>query len=103
MLPELAHPIRSGQAASLSTEQLDNILPECAPKLRAAHSICKFTACRISECLAFRCENVMTDSIMFPHHITKNNMATNNAKTTASADSMESRVACGVQAGSRQI
>ena len=72
---------RSGQTASLSSEQLDNIMAECAPKLRAALSICRFTACRIFECLALRWESVMTDSIVFPRRITKKRMATREVPT----------------------
>ena len=67
---------RSGQAATLSSEQLDRIIAECAPKPRAALSICRFTACRISECLSLRWENVTADCIVFPRLITKKKMAT---------------------------
>ena len=67
---------RSGQAASLSPDQLDRIMAHCPPKLRAALSICRFTACRISECLMLRWENIMHDTVVFPRMITKKKMAT---------------------------
>ena len=67
---------RSGQAASLSPEQLDVIMAACQPKLRAALSVCRFTACRISECLSLRWENVTQDTVVFPRLITKKKMAT---------------------------
>ena len=67
---------RSGQAASLSPEQLDRIMAACQPKLRAALSVCRFTACRISECLSLRWENIMQDTVVFPRMITKKKMAT---------------------------
>ena len=67
---------RSGQAASLSPEQLDRIMAACQPKLRTALSVCRFTACRISECLSLRWENIMQDTVVFPRMITKKKMAT---------------------------
>ena len=67
---------RSGQAASLTPEQLDRIMSACRPKLRATLSICRFTACRISECLSLRWENIMPDTVVFPRMITKKKMAT---------------------------
>ena len=48
----------------------------CQPKLRAALSVCRFTACRISECLSLRWENIMQDTLVFPRMITKEKMAT---------------------------
>jgi integrase/recombinase XerD len=67
---------RSGQAATLSPEQLDRIMATCDPIYRAAVSICRFTACRITECLSLRWENMTMDSIVFPRQITKKKMAT---------------------------
>ena len=60
----------------MSPEQLDRIMAACSPKLRAALSICRFTACRISECLSLRWENLMQDTVVFPRMITKKKMAT---------------------------
>ena len=74
---------RSGQAASLTPEQLDRIMEACPPKLRAALSICRFTACRISECLSLRWENIMPDTVVFPRMITKKKMATREVPITA--------------------
>ena len=67
---------RSGQAASLSPEQLDQIIAECGPNVRGALSMCRFTACRITECLSLRWENVTSESVVFPRLITKKKMAT---------------------------
>ncbi len=74
---------RSGQAASLSPEQLDRIMAACRPKLRAALSICRFTACRITECLSLRWENIMQDMVVFPRMITKKKMATREVPITS--------------------
>ena len=73
---EMVKTNRSGQAASLSPEQLDQIMAACGPKLRAALSVCRFTACRITECLSLRWENIMQDTVVFPRMITKKKMAT---------------------------
>ena len=67
---------RSGQAASLSPAQLDQIMAACGPKLRAALSVCRFTACRVTECLSLRWENIMQGTVVFPRMITKKKMAT---------------------------
>ena len=48
----------------------------CQPKLHTALSVCRFTACRISECLSLRWENIMQDTVVFPRAITKKKMAT---------------------------
>ncbi len=73
---EMVKTNRSGQAASLSPEHLDQIMAACGPKLRAALSVCRFTACRITECLSLRWENIMQDTVVFPRMITKKKMAT---------------------------
>ena len=67
---------RSGQAATLSPEQLDQIIAGCSPKFAAVLSVCRFTACRITESLSLRWENIMPDTLVFPRLITKKKMAT---------------------------
>jgi integrase/recombinase XerD len=61
----------SGQALTLSTEQLDSIMNECPPKLRAVLSTTRFTACRISEALSLRWSNVTATDVVIPKRITK--------------------------------
>ena len=67
---------RSGQAATLTPEQLDQIIAGCSPKFTAVLSVCRFTACRITESLSLRWENIMPDTLVFPRLITKKKMAT---------------------------
>lgn len=67
---------RSGQAATLTPEQLDQIIAGCSPKFAAALSVCRFTACRITESLSLRWENIAPDTVVFPRLITKKKMAT---------------------------
>ena len=61
----------SGQALTLSTEQLDSIMKECPPKLRAVLSTTRFTACRISEALSLRWSNITATDVVVPKQITK--------------------------------
>ena len=61
----------SGQALTLSTEQLDSIMTECPPKLRAVLSTTRFTACRISEALSLKWSNVTATDVVVPKQITK--------------------------------
>ena len=67
---------RSGQAATQTPEQLDQIIAGCSPKFAAVLSVCRFTACRITESLSLRWENIMPDTLVFPRLITKKKMAT---------------------------
>ena len=67
---------RSGQAATLTPEQLDQIIAGCSPKFAAVLSVCRFTACRVTESLSLRWENIMPDTLVFPRLITKKKMAT---------------------------
>ncbi len=60
-----------GQALILSTEQLNSIMEECPPKLRAALSTTRFTACRISEALSLRWNNLTATDVVIPKAITK--------------------------------
>ena len=67
---------RNGQAATLSSEQLDAIIEELTPSVRAVFSICRFTAARISEALNLRWENITQIEVVIPKNITKKKMKT---------------------------
>ena len=67
---------RSGQALTLSSEQLDSIMAELSPKARAVFSLCRFTAARITEALSLKWENVTSTDIVIPKAITKKKMRT---------------------------
>ncbi len=82
---------RHGQAASLSPTQLDQIMAECPPPLLAVLSICRFTACRISESLQLKFENVLADSVVFPRSITKKKMATRTVPISAKLEPILNR------------
>ena len=62
---------RSGQSATLSVEQLDALTAQLPPMELAAVSVCRYTACRITESLSLLWENVLSDSVVFPRHIVK--------------------------------
>ena len=49
---------RNGQAATLSTEQLDALADELGPSTRAVFSTCKYTADCINEALKLKWENI---------------------------------------------
>ena len=67
---------RNGQAATLAPEQLDAISEELAPAPRAAFSICRFTAARVTEALSLRWENVTQAEVVIPKNVTKKKMKT---------------------------
>ncbi len=67
---------RSGQAASLTSEQLDQIMAELNPIARAALSTCRFTACRVSEGLQLTWGNITQTDVVIPKAITKKKMKT---------------------------
>ncbi len=67
---------RNGQAATLTTEQLDAIAEDLPPAGRAVFSVCRFTAARVSEALNLRWENVMPSEVVIPKTITKKKMKT---------------------------
>ena len=67
---------RNGQAASLSTEQLDTIAEELPAAARAVFSVCRFTAARVSEALNLKWENIMQSEVVIPKTITKKKMKT---------------------------
>ena len=67
---------RSGQAATLSTEQLDSISAELCPIMQAAVSTCRYTAARCNEALSLRWENITTTDVVIPKAVTKKKMKT---------------------------
>ena len=67
---------RNGQAATLTTEQLDAIVEELPPTGRAVFSVCRFTAARVSEALNLRWENIFQSEVVIPKTITKKKMKT---------------------------
>ena len=62
---------RSGQALSLTPDQLDSIMAELNPICRATLSTCRYTAARVTEALSLRWENVTATDIVIPKAITK--------------------------------
>ena len=60
-----------GQALVLTSDQLDSIMSECPPKLRAVLSTTRFTACRISEALSLKWSNATATDIVIPKAVTK--------------------------------
>ena len=67
---------RSGQALTLTPEQLDAIMSEVNPASRAVLSVCRFTAARITEALSLRWENVTPTDIVIPKAVTRKKMKT---------------------------
>ena len=67
---------RSGQALTLTPEQLDAIMIEVNPICRAALSTCRYTAARITEALSLRWENITPTDIVIPKAVTKKKMRT---------------------------
>ena len=67
---------RSGQALTLTPEQLDAIMSEVNSISRAVLSVCRFTAARVTEALSLKWENVTPTEIVIPKAVTKKNMKT---------------------------
>ena len=67
---------RNGQAATLSTEQLDSLADELGAAHRAVFSICRFTAARINEALSLKWENLTQAEVVIPKNVTKKKMKT---------------------------
>ena len=67
---------RSGQALTLTPEQLDAIMLEVNPICRAALSTCRYTAAHITEALSLPWENVTPTDIVIPKAVTKKKMRT---------------------------
>ena len=67
---------RSVQALTLTPEQLDAIMAELNPIVRAALVTRRYTAARVSEALSLRWENVTPTDIVIPKAITKKKMNT---------------------------
>ena len=62
---------RNGQAATLNTEQLDEIAATLNDAPRAVFTLCRFTAARVTEALSLRWENVTETEIVIPKNVTK--------------------------------
>ena len=62
---------RCGQSAILSGEKLDLLFDTTTPKCRAALSVCRFTAARISEALALKWANITPDFVVLEKANTK--------------------------------
>ena len=66
---------RSDKAATLPPEQLDTLMEELPLNVRSALSICRYTACRVSEALQLKWESITTEAVVIPRLITKKKMA----------------------------
>lgn len=62
---------RCGQSAVLSGEELDRLFEAMNPKCRAALSICRYTAARISEALALKWGNITPSFVVLEKDNTK--------------------------------
>ena len=97
---------RSGQAATLTPEQLDAIAQAVSPVVRAALSTCRFTAARINEALSLRWENITSTDVVIPKAVTKKKMKTRtipmNPQIVRGALSVEILVGNDLQAYSGQ-
>ena len=66
---------RNGQAATLTTEQLDALANELSPSPRAVFSLCRYTAARVNEALSLKWENLTQAEVVIPKKVTKKKMA----------------------------
>ena len=62
---------RCGQSAILSSDELDRLFDAMTPKCRAALSVCRYTAARISEALTLKWENITNGYIVLEKSNTK--------------------------------
>ena len=67
---------RSGQAAILSTEELDALMLLLPPFYRAIFQTARFSAGRINEVLHLKWSNIYADCIVIPKAITKKKVRT---------------------------
>ena len=67
---------RSGQAAILSTEELDALMQLLPPFYRALFQTARFSAGRINEVLHLKWSNIYPDCIIIPKAITKKKVRT---------------------------
>ena len=67
---------RQGQSRILDTNELDSLI-DCLPttKHKLIALVCRRTACRISESIQLRWENVMPGVLFFPIEIVKNKLS----------------------------
>lgn len=61
---------RNGQA-EIWGEQLDEVMTDLSPKMRAIFSICRYTGCRVSEARQLKAEDFVGDCIVFRKATTK--------------------------------
>lgn len=61
---------RNGQA-EIWGEQLDEVMADLPPKMRAIFSICRYTGCRVSEARQLKAEDLIGDCIVFRKATTK--------------------------------
>lgn len=61
---------RNGQA-EIWGEQLDEVMTDLSPKMRAIFSICRYTGCRVSEARQLKAEDLVGDCIVFRKATTK--------------------------------
>ncbi|NEP15460.1 MAG: site-specific integrase [Leptolyngbya sp. SIO4C1] len=62
---------RNGQAEIWTADQLEAVMAELAPNMRALFSICRYTGCRISEARQLRAEDLVNDVVVFRKRTTK--------------------------------
>ena len=67
---------RSGKAAILNPEQLDQLMDNLGPLGRAVFQTARFTAGRINEVLSLTWSNIYEDCVVFPKAITKKKVRT---------------------------
>ena len=73
---------RNGQAATLTSAQLDALMDQLSPICRAALSTCRFTAARINEALSLKWESVTSAELVIPKAVTKKKMKTRSIPMT---------------------
>ena len=61
---------RNGQA-EIWDEQLDEVMADLSPKMRAIFSICRYAGCRISEARQLKAADLVGDCIVFRKATTK--------------------------------
>ena len=67
---------RNGQAEIWTDEQLEEVMSDLSPSMRALFSICRFTGCRVSEARQLRADDLVGDYIVFRKATTKGKKGT---------------------------
>ena len=98
---------RSGQAAVLSTEELDALMQSLSPYYRAVFQTARFSAGRISEVLHLKWSNVYPDCLVIPKAITKKKVRTReiplHPKLQEELGALAHKVATDLRAGGRRL